>query len=231
MKRTLLNIAAAFGFLTLAVVAQAQNDLESVLSKMDAAAATFKSAQADFVWDQFQLVVQETTTQKGQIFFEKKGGSTLMSADITDDTGGKRYILFNGSKLQLFQPKIDQITEYDTGKNKEAVESFLVIGFGGRGHDLQKQFTVKFAGMESVQGVNAAKLELTPKAENVRKMFKTITLWIDPARGVSVQQKFLEPAGDYRLAKYTNIKINEKISGEKFKFKTTGKTKTVKPQG
>ena len=54
-------------------------------------------------------------------------------------------------------------------------------------------------------------------------------LWIDPARGVSVQQKFAEPSGDYRVAKYSNIEINHKISGDVFKLKTTGHTKVIKP--
>ena len=48
-----------------------------------------------------------------------------------------------------------------------------------------------------------------------KKMFSNIELWIDDARGVSVQQKFIEAeSGDYRLAKYSNIKINEKLSDE-----------------
>ena len=59
-------------------------------------------------------------------------------------------------------------------------------------------------------------------------MFSNIELWIDDARGISVQQKFIEAeSGDYRLAKYSNIKINEKIPDENFKLKTTNKTKTV----
>jgi hypothetical protein len=43
-----------------------------------------------------------------------------------------------------------------------------------------------------------------------------------------VQQKFIEAeSGDYRLAKYSNIKINEKIPDDDFRLKTTGKTKVV----
>jgi hypothetical protein len=57
-------------------------------------------------------------------------------------------------------------------------------------------------------------------------------LWIDPARGVSVQQKFIEKeSGNYRFAKYTNIKLNEKVGDDVFKLKTTGKVTIVSPQG
>ena len=152
-----------------------------------------------------------------------------MAADITSPD--KKFVLFTGSLVSVYQPSIDQVTEYNPGKNKADFESFLVLGFGGRGHDLEKSFDVSYAGMEQVQGVNAAKLELTPKSQRVKSMFQTITLWIDPARGVSVQQKFSEPSGDYRVAKYSDIEINRKIPGDVFKLKTTGHTKVIKPNG
>ena len=58
-----------------------------------------------------------------------------------------------------------------------------------------------------------------------------IVLWIDPGRGVSVQQQFFEPSsGNYRLAKYSSIKINQRIPDSVFKLKTTPNTKVVTPQ-
>jgi len=206
--------------------AQAQN-LEAVLDSMDRAAANFRSAQCDFVWDQYQKVVDEHDFQKGTMYFRRGGDGIEMAAQIASPV--KKYVLFTGDTVSLYQPNIEQVTQYNTGKNKADFESFLVLGFGGRGHDLAKSFDVNYSGMEQVDGVNAARLELTPKSQRVRNMFSTITLWIDPARGVSVQQKFLEPSADYRLAKYSNIQLNPKISGDVFKLKTTGKTKFIKP--
>jgi hypothetical protein len=46
-----------------------------------------------------------------------------------------------------------------------------------------------------------------------------------------VQQQFFEPGGDYRLAKYSEIQINQKLSENAFKLKTTGKTKFISSQG
>jgi outer membrane lipoprotein-sorting protein len=106
-----------------------------------------------------------------------------------------------------------------------------VLGFGGSGHDLLKSFDVKYLGTEKVGEFNSAKLDLTPKSQKVRNTFAHIVLWIDPARGVSLQQQLFEPSGDYRLAKYSTIELNQKISDSVFKIKTTPKTKTVSPQG
>jgi outer membrane lipoprotein-sorting protein len=223
--RTLL-IAALW--IISAAVLQAQ-DLESVLASMDKAATGFRSAQCDFVWDQYQRVVDDHDYQKGTMYFRRQGNDVQMAADITSPA--KKYVLFTGDTLSVYEPSIDQVTQYNPGKNKADFESYLVLGFGGSGHDLEKSFDVKFAGMEQVQGVNAGKLELKPRSQKVKSMFSTITLWIDPTRGVSVQQQFQEPSGDYRLAKYSNILLNQKISGDVFKLKTTGKTKVIKPSG
>ena len=39
------------------------NELQKVLRQLDAASATFKSAEADFKWDFYEKIVRETTTQ------------------------------------------------------------------------------------------------------------------------------------------------------------------------
>jgi outer membrane lipoprotein-sorting protein len=203
--------------------------LDSILARMDATAANFRSAQADFTWDQYQKVVDETDKQSGKVYFRRQGKETEMAADIT--APDQKYVLFTDSKVDVYQPKIDQVTRYSAGKDREAVESFLVLGFGGRGHDLLKQFNVTYDGMESAQGVNAAKLTLQPKSPRVANVFNRIILWIDPARGISVQQQFFEPSGNYRLTKYSNIQLNQKIPDSVFKLKTTSKTSVVSPNG
>jgi outer membrane lipoprotein-sorting protein len=207
----------------------ADSNLEAVLTQMDKAADSFRSAQADFIWDQYQMVVDETDTQKGSIYFRRHGKETDMAADVKAPE--PKYILFADNKLRLYQPRIDQITEYHVGKNRNEFESFLVLGFGGRGHDLLRSFNVKLVKREMVDGVNTALLELVPIAPRVRNMFERMLLWIDPVRGVSVKQQFFEPSGDHRLAHYVNIKLNQKIDDDAFKLKSTGRTKTVTPQG
>jgi outer membrane lipoprotein-sorting protein len=211
--------------------AQAQSNaaLERILNRMDSTAAGFHTAEASFVWDQYQKVVDETDTQKGKVYFRRAGSETQMAADIAEPD--KKYVLFAEGKVQLYQPRIDQVTVYNAGKNRAEFEGFLVLGFGGGGHDMQKSFEVKYLGTEQVNGVEAAKLDLIPKAQKVRNTFDHIVLWIDPAQGISVQQQLFEPSGDYRLAKYSDIQLNQKIPDTAFKLKTTGKTKFVSPQG
>jgi outer membrane lipoprotein-sorting protein len=219
--------------LLLGILAFGQNAaLDKVLTQMDQQAANFRNAQANFAWDQYTKVVDDHDLQEGSIYFRHLPKSEMqMAADIVKANGQPmaKVVLFTDGKVRLYEPKIDRITEYDAGKNKAAFESFLVLGFGGGGHDMLRSFDVKYEGTERVQGVNAVKLDLTPKSPKVRAMFNHIILWIDPARGVSVQQQFFDPDGNYRLAKYNNIRLNEKINDDVFKLKTTSHTTTVRP--
>ena len=226
---TTITVAAC---LLLAITAWPQGNsagLDRVLAQMDTAAKNFRSTEASFVWEQYQKVINETESQKGKIYFRRQDGEIQMAADISEPD--KKYILYSGGKVQVYQPKIDQVTEYNPGKNRSDLESFLVLGFGGSGHDLLKSYDVKYVGTETIGGIEVAKLELTPKSAKLRNNIAKILLWIDPARGVSVQQQFLEPGGDYRLAKYSDIRLNQRLPDNVFKLKTTGKTKIVSPQG
>jgi outer membrane lipoprotein-sorting protein len=212
-----------------AQIADESPELERILKQMDDSARNFKPVEASVVWDQYQKVINETDTEKGKIYFRREGGEVQMAADFVEPD--KKYVIYSGGKVQLYQPKMDQITVYDAGKNRSDVESFLALGFGGSGRDLQQSYDLKFLGPETVEGIKAQKLELVPKSARLRNNIARILLWIDPARGISVQQQFFEPGGDYRLVKYSDIKTDQKLPEDAFKLKTTKKTKTVTPQG
>ena len=83
-------------------------------------------------------------------------------------------------QLQILFRRSGQITTKDARKDQTNFENFLALGFGGRGHDLPKNFTVRCAGTETAMGVSTYKLELVPKTPQARNMFPLITLWINP---------------------------------------------------
>jgi outer membrane lipoprotein-sorting protein len=203
--------------------------LDSVLKKMDSAAASFQSAQADFEWVQYQSVVDEKDTQSGTVYYRKSGKDIEMMAEIKQPD--PKFVLYKAGKLQVYQPKIDQVMQFTAGANQNEMEGYLVLGFGGSGQDLTKAYDVSFQGEETIDNVATAKLQLIPKSEKVRNYFSQAILWIDLKRGVSVQQKFLQGQGDYRLAKYSAIRMPAKIGNEVFQLKTNKKTQFVSPRG
>ena len=206
---------------------------------MDTAAAGFRTAQAEFEWDTYEKVIDEIDDiQRGTIYYRRAGKEIEMMADVklagSDPQKLKpepKFVLFSKGKVRMYQPKMDQITEFDLGKNRADLESYVVLGFGGSGQDLVKTFDVTYMGPETINGIATAKLKLVPKSDKVRNTYKEIILWIDLDKGISVQQQAFQPDGNYRLAKYPSIRLNEKISDEVFKLKTTSKTQTISPSG
>jgi outer membrane lipoprotein-sorting protein len=203
--------------------------LTTVLKAMDDASAKFQSAQADFVWDQFQKVVEETDTQKGTVYYRRNGQQIEMMADIKEPD--QKFVLYKDGKLQIYQPKINRVMQYSVGANQQQVESFLVLGFGGSGQELKKSFDVTFQGEETIDNVPTGRLQLIPKSDKLRNNFPQIILWIDLARGISVQQRLVQNQGDYHVAKYTSIKMPAKINNDVFHLKTSNKTKFETPNG
>jgi outer membrane lipoprotein-sorting protein len=235
MRPNLVLVALALAvILNAALPASAQSAsnsaaLDSVLKTMDSAAASFRTTKAEFEWDRYERVIDDVDdVQSGTIYYRRTGKDVDMKLDITKPD--LKYVLFADGKFRVYQPKPDQVTVYDAGKNRADFESYLILGFGGSGQDMVKAFDVTYVGPETIQGIATAKLQLIPKSERLRQTFKQISLWIDLDRGISVQQQFFEPQGDYRLAKYSSIKVNQKIGNDVFQLKTTSKTQTVTPR-
>jgi outer membrane lipoprotein-sorting protein len=202
--------------------------LDGVLKKMDAAAANFHTAEANFVWEQYQRVVNETDTQTGTVYYRRNADDIEMMAEVKQPD--HKFVLYKEGKLQVYQPNIDQVMEYSVGPNRGEIESYLVLGFGGSGQELVKSFDVTYLGEDTIDNKPTAELQLIPKSEKVRNNFPKIFLWIDLNRGISLQQKFMETQGDSRTAKYSEIKIPAKI-GDVFQLKTNKKTQFVSPRG
>ena len=217
----MFSAAAACAVLSVAQAVHAQGcDAAKVMAQMDAASARFQSTQADFKWDVLQSVVNEHDIQTGTIYFDRSSGSTSMAAYIKQPAD--KTVFYTNGNLTLIQPDIKQETIFSAGSNRGQYESFLTLGFGGSGKDLQNTWNVHCEGMESIDGTSTAKLDLTPKQQSVANMFTHVAVWIDPTRSLSLKQIFYEPSGDNRTATYTGIKYNTRLAAETFKPKDKG---------
>lgn len=223
------SIAVAL-FIIATVPARAQSaDLQKVLSQIDAASQKFQSAQTDFAWDQLTAVVQSHEITTGTIAFRRQGSNTEMIAHVKTDNGqsAEKDILYKNGELTYYQPTIKQQTIFSAGANRQQYEGFLTLGFGGSGKDLAANWTINFQGMEAIDGVQTAKLDLTPKTTTGNEMFTHITIWIDPSRAISLKQVFFQPDGDTRTATYTNIQMNQ-VSASAFSIKPASGTQTIR---
>jgi outer membrane lipoprotein-sorting protein len=222
---SLLLSSVTLGPITLSAVAQPKaGHLDEVLRQMDAASLKFQSAEATFQWDLYEKVVQQTTTQKGTIYFKKDGGKTVMGARVTSPS--IKILEYRNGVLTLFDPGTDHETIITPKGNQAQMESFLTLGFGGSGKEMAKAWTISDLGDEVVNGVQTAKLDLVPKDPAVRNNCTHMTIWVDATRGITLKQSFYMPSDDYRTAVYSDIKYNQGVDTKPYQIKTDSKTTT-----
>jgi outer membrane lipoprotein-sorting protein len=221
---SLLFSAAIFSLpLTTAFAQPKPGHIDEVMREMDAASAKFKSAEADFRWELYERVVKQVTTvQTGSIYFIKSGSTTEMGAKI--DSPAPKFLEFRDGTLRIFDPGPDHLTTVSSKQNEAQIEAFLTLGFGGSGKDLAKAWTISDLGMETIDGVETAKLDLVPKDASVRNNCTHIIIWVDTSRGISLKQEFFMPSEDTRTSYYSNIRLNQKIDEKKYAIKTDSRT-------
>jgi outer membrane lipoprotein-sorting protein len=211
----LILVLAAQAFAIVAGAAQtaAKWTTDGVLEMMDKSAKDFRTLTADIENVKYTAVVDDTSTETGQIFVRR---DQKMRIEFTKPEA--RTILRTGDSLFLYNPKLNRVEEYDLGKNRAMVDQYIRLGFGTKSEDLKKSYTVTVSGEEELDHRKTVVVELTPKADQIRSQITRIQMWIDEASWLPIQQKIFESgSGDYILFHYTSMMKNLKINDSKFK--------------
>jgi len=186
---------------------------EGVLEMMDKSAKDFRTLTADIENVKYTAVVQDASTETGQIFVRR---DQKMRIEFTKPEA--RTILRTGDSLFLYNPKLNRVEEYDLGKNRAMVDQYIRLGFGTKSEDLKKSYVVTVTGEEELDRRKTVVMELTPKADQIRSQITRIQMWIDEASWLPIQQKIFESgSGDYILFHYTSMMKNLKINDSRFK--------------
>ncbi len=230
--RTLLVAILSLAALPLRISAQASSpQLTSVLKQMDTASRNFKNARAEFSCAYYERVVRDTTMQNGPIYFLREGSTTQMGLVVNGPQGKpEKVVQYKDGMLQMFDPGVDQITVLHAGADQAQYEGYFTLGFGGSGSDLAHSWNITDQGPETLndgsQPVKTEKLDLVSK-DTASKAFTHITIWVDPARALSLRQIFYLPNHDMRTCNYSNVKLNGKLDMKTFEIKKNAHTTVV----
>jgi outer membrane lipoprotein-sorting protein len=216
MKRPflLLCIAAIVTLFAPAAPAQSPYTLEQVFAKMDAVAKTFRSAQADVERTKVTVIVNDRDVSSGKFYYVRQGSQPRVRMDLTKPA--LQQLVIDKGLLQIYTPNLKQVQQASLAGKQDKVEMFMALGFGQSSQDLQKNFGVSLAGEEVINGKKTTVLDLAPKNSS---MFKSVKLWMDQEKWVSVQVNTTEAGGDYMILKFSNIKLNSNISDSTFNLK------------
>ncbi|MGA8161351.1 MAG: outer membrane lipoprotein-sorting protein, partial [Acidobacteriaceae bacterium] len=189
-------VAMLVGFALAGLNAPGQSpDLASVLKQMDASAPRFQNVTADVKVDNYTAVVQDHEYQTGATAFQRTSGGMEMVTHLKANGQPYADLLYRNGELDYYNPIQKQETIVAAGANKEEYDSFLATGFGATGKELSAAWTVTFQGMENVDGVQTAKLDLVSKDAKVRENFSHVQIWVDLSRDISLKQVMVQPSG------------------------------------
>ncbi len=206
---------AALGIMAALVLlpcgALAADDLTTVFSSLDKAAAGFRGLSADVHKVKHTALIAEDDIQTGKIVVRRaKPHELQMRVDF--DPPDQQEVVLDGTKAEIYYPKRNSITPYILGKaSRPMAEQLLLLGWGTSSQDLKNTFQIAYGGQEMVAGQKTARLELIPKDKDLLAHVPKFELWVcedGPLAGTAVQVKFYERGGkDYSIATYTNVKL------------------------
>jgi|CZKF01.1.fsa_nt_gi outer membrane lipoprotein-sorting protein len=208
-----------------------EKEKDKVLRRLDEAAANFRSTSADFEFDSVETdPIPDKDVQKGTIYYERKAGSFQMAAHIRELNGkiSSKVYSYTSGVLKLYEKLTNQVTRFN---KVSQYESYLMLGFGASGKDLEQKWEIKYLGPETLldgkTSVKTEMLEMVPRDPAIRKNLSKVTIWVDTERAVSLKQVFDEGPGQYRVCFYFNIKTNQPLPADAFTFKTDKQTVLV----
>ena len=219
----MLCVHAAFA----APAASGDLEKERVLRRLDEGAKNFHTTSADFEFDVVETApIADKDVQKGTIYFERTAGSFQMAAHIRQLNGkiSEKVYSYTSGVFKFYEKLTNQVTRF---KKVSQYESYLMLGFGASGKDLEQKWEIKYLGPETLDGVKTEKLELVAKDPSARKYASKVTLWMDTTRAVSLKQVVEQDPEHYRVCDYYNIKTNQPLPSNAFALDTNKQTQVV----
>lgn len=217
MTRSFLCCAA---MLALSALSLAADPLSDVYARMDKQAPVFRSMTADLTDLVHTAIVNDDATEYGSIKLKRaKPGDTRILLDFTRPDA--KAVSVEGTQVKVYLPNANVVQVYDASSKRGALDKALLLGFGATSAELKASYDITYVAAENVAGQTADHIKLIPKPNNeARQMIRQADLWIGPA-GLAVQQRFATSAsGDYRLATYSNMKLNPSFADKDLRLKT-----------
>lgn len=227
MRRS--NLIFTIGLMVASVVpttgSPASGKLDEVLGKMEQAARSIKTIEADMRQEKRNMQIGGKEVYAGKTLFLHAGKNTdKVRIDYSMPPG--QVVAVDGDKITLYQPAIKQVTlttrQAQASQNQEF--SFIATPYKSV-PELKSQYNIVYSGDEQTGTASTAKLELTPKGASSAKK---VTLWVDQSSWLPIRYQIIETNDNVTTFTLANMKINVGYKGDPFKVTWPPDTKVVR---
>jgi outer membrane lipoprotein-sorting protein len=176
------------------------------ISKIENASASLTTLQSSFTQKKSIAILKESVVSKGTLLFKKDN-------KLCWEYTSPYYYLFvlDGDKVFIKNDK--STSQFDTKSNAlfKEISLLLVNSISGTGLIDPKKFDALFYESET-----QVQVRLTPKNKTMKSFLKTIILNFEKKSYLVSSIEMLEPSGDTNIIVFTEVKLNQPISDEKF---------------
>jgi outer membrane lipoprotein-sorting protein len=188
---------------------KAMKDTISFKAKVDKMSKETNSLQSDFTQVKNLSILSEKITSKGSFWFMKQNN---LRWEYTDPY--KYIIVINKDKI-LIKDENNKVKKYDMNANKvfKEINDIMISCVNG---DILKsnKFSIHY-----YENDKSFKLELIPLAKSMKESLKKINMYFDKSVTSVIKLEMIENGEDNTIIDFTNKKINETISADKFILK------------
>jgi outer membrane lipoprotein-sorting protein len=184
--------------------------VHTILARMDQAAPQLHTLTADVAMDTYTTILDDHTIEHGKLTLERSGKQLRAILDFSSQSD-PRVIAVIGKIVQIYYPNLKLVQEYNFGNQTNLLNQYLLLGFGSSGTELAQNYSISGGSTADIAGRQTAEIILIPKDPQVKQHLKEVDMWIPNDAAYPIQQKFIQPNGDYRQTTYTNVRLNPPI--------------------
>jgi len=190
------------------------DDLDAIISKVQKTYEGIQNIQADFVQLTTSSATKETQKADGLVYFKKPGMMKWEYKSPTND-----IIVSDGRTIWSYQQDIGQVMVGNASDSSASISNNFLAGMG----NLKKDFDIELEKPDN----NSYVLKLNPKIPqpNIQRLY----IAVDKKTSLVKQTIVFDLLGNETKVIFENLRINQSVPANIFKFKIPEGVRVVKP--
>ena len=204
MKKLLL-ILVVFCIATTTVSAQAVSEAK-IRQQIEAAAASMKTMQCDFVQTKFLRMLNDKMVSRGKMYYQQ---SDKLRWEYTSPYA--YAFVLNGSRVLISKGNRNDVINVNQSKFFKEIARIMMNSVVGKALNDKRDFKVSLSSSATEYVAT-----LYPQQKQMPQMFQKIILHFNRQKAMVAKVELIEKRGDCTVIEMTNVKVNSPINAKVF---------------
>lgn len=204
MKKLLL-ILVVFCITTTTVSAQAVSEAK-IRQQIEAAAASMKTMQCDFVQTKFLRMLNDKMVSRGKMYYQQ---SDKLRWEYTSPYA--YAFVLNGSRVLISKGNRNDVINVNQSKFFKEIARIMMNSVVGKALNDKRDFKVSISSSTTEYVAT-----LYPQQKQMQQMFQKIILHFNRQKAMVAKVELIEKRGDCTVIEMTNVKVNSPINAKVF---------------